>query len=414
MTRMPRVWRNQAFRYFFWGNGVSLFGYGIHFIAVAWIVLDRTGSEMAVAKLFTLANLPGLVVALYGGIIIDRVNRKHLLIFLDIFRGVSVLSVPIAMWAGYDHLWIVFVMEFLVGTGHSIFWSSANAFVQEVVSERNFMQANSFVSASYQTGSLAGSAAGGFLIAAFGPIIVLFIDAATYFWSALMIWQVKYTPTPTESKTKSGLQNFKDGLKLIREKYAVFLYMFMVILADVAIWGGLTILTVSYSEKTLLAGAEGFGLMDGFYGLGALLATGVVLAWIGHWSRHIVLMICYGIAAVTTFLLPILPLLKIAIVLYFFMGLSNNSARILTRTIFMEKIPNEYMGRANTVTGVYSRLMIIAMLSLVGWAIETGGIGLGFFINGLHFVIALAGVILALLLRRNFFDEPHVVSEVRV
>lgn len=154
--------------------------------------------------------------------------------------------------------------------------------------------------------------------------------------------------------------------------------------------------------------------MDGFYGLGALLATGVVLAWIGHWSRHIVLMICYGIAAVTTFLLPILPLLKIAIVLYFFMGLSNNSARILTRTIFMEKIPNEYMGRANTVTGVYSRLMIIAMLSLVGWAIETGGIGLGFFINGLHFVIALAGVILALLLRRNFFDEPHVVSEVRV
>lgn len=414
MIRMPRVWRNQAFRYFFWGNGVSLFGYGIHFIAVAWIVLDRTGSEMAVAKLFTLANLPGLVVALYGGIIIDRVNRKHLLIFLDLFRGVSVLSVPVAMWAGYDHLWIVFVMEFLVGTGHSIFWSSANAFVQEVVSERNFMQANSFVSASYQTGSLAGSAAGGFLIAAFGPIVVLFIDAATYFWSAFMIWQVEYTPTPTESKTKSGLQNFKDGLKLIRQKYAVFLYMFMVILADVAIWGGLTILTVSYSEKTLGAGAEGFGLMDGFYGLGALLATGVVLAWFGRWSRHTVLLICYGVAAITTFLLPILPILKIAIVLYFFMGLGNNAARILTRTIFMEKIPNEYMGRANTVTGVYSRLMIIAMLSLVGWAIETGGIGLGFFINGLHFVVALAGVVLAMLLRRNFFDEPRVVTEVRV
>lgn len=411
---MPRVWRNQAFRYFFWGNGVSLFGYGIHFIAVAWIVLDRTGSEMAVAKLFTLANLPGLVVALYGGIIIDRVNRKFLLIFLDLFRGVSVLSVPIAMWAGYDHLWIVFVMEFLVGTGHSIFWSSANAFVQEVVSERNFMQANSFVSASYQTGSLAGSAAGGFLIAAFGPMLVLFVDAATYFWSALMIWQVDYTPTPTESKTRSGMQNFKDGLKLIRQKYAVFLYMFMVVLADVAIWGGLTILTVSYSEKTLLAGAQGFGLMDGFYGLGALLATAMVLAWFGRWSRHRVLMVCYGVAAITTFLLPILPVLKIAVVLYFFMGLSNNSARILTRTIFMEKIPNEYMGRANTVTGVYSRFMIIAMLSLVGWAIETGGIGLGFFINGLHFVIALAGVVLVMILRRNFFDEPRVVTEVRV
>jgi len=414
MIKMPRVWQNRAFRYFFFGNGVSLFGFGIHFIAVAWIVLDRTGSEMAVAKLFTLAHLPGLVVALYGGVIIDRVNRKHLLIFLDLFRGVSVLSVPIAFWAGYDQLWIVYVMEFLVGTGHSIFWSSANAFVQEVVNEKNIMQANSFISASYQTGSLAGSAAGGFFIAAFGPVAVLLLDSATYFFSAIMLWQVDYTPTPTESKTKTGWQNFRDGLSLIREKYSVFLYMFMVIMADVAIWGGMTILTVSYSNNILGTGAQGFGLMDGFYGLGALIASWMVLSFFGRWQRSTILLVCYGIAAITTFLLPVMPLLKIAIILHFFMGLGNNSARILTRTIFMEKIPNEYMGRATTVTNIYSRLMIISMLSLVGWAIETGSVGLGYFINGLHFVIAFAGVLIVMFLKKNFFDVPHLVTEVRI
>ncbi|HCW77345.1 MAG TPA: hypothetical protein DHU63_12530 [Candidatus Marinimicrobia bacterium] len=109
-----------------------------------------------------------------------------------------------------------------------------------------------------------------------------------------------------------------------------------------------------------------------------------------------------------------MPLLKIAILLHFFMGLGNNSARILTRTIFMEKIPNEYMGRATTVTNIYSRLMIISMLSLVGWAIETGSVGLGYFINGLHFVIAFAGVLIVMFLKKNFFDVPHLVTEVRI
>ena len=228
----------------------------------------------------------------------------------------------------------------------------------------------------------------------------------------LPISRVDYTPTPTVSKTKSGWRNFVDGVQLIRQKYAVFLYMFMVIMADVAVWGGMTILTVSFSTKVLGTGAQGFGLMDGFYGLGALLATAVVLNYFNRGPRHVYLMIGYGIAAVTTFLLPVLPILKIAIGLHLLMGLGNNSARILTRTLFMEKIPNEFMGRATTVTAVYSRLMIIIMLSVVGWGIESGGIGLGYFINGLHFVIAFAGVVITLILRRHFFDEPHVVTEV--
>lgn len=412
MIHLPRVWQNRAFRYFFFGNGVSLFGWGIHFIAVAWIVLERTGSEMAVAKLFALANLPGLVVALYGGVLVDRLNRKHLLIFLDLFRATAVLSVPVAFWCGYDQLWIVYVMEFLVGIGHSMFWGSANAFVQEVVSERNFMQANSFVSASYQSGSLAGSAAGGFLIAAIGPIAVLLIDCCTYLFSALMIWQVDYTPTATLSKTKTGWQNFKDGAHLIRKKYTVFLYMFMAIMADVAVWGGMTVLTVSFAEKTLHAGAQGFGLMDGFYGLGALMATAVVLNFFNQGRRYIYLMVCYGIAAITTFLMPVFPALTIAIGLHFLMGLGNNSARILSRTLFMEKIPNEFMGRATTVTAIYSRLMILTMLAVVGWAIETGGIELGYVVNGLHFVTAFIGVVITLFLSRHFFDEPHIVTEI--
>lgn len=412
LPRMPRVWQNPAFRYFFWGNSVSLFGFGIHFIAVAWIVLERTGSEMAVAKLFTLAHLPGLLVALYGGVIVDRVNRKHLLIFLDLFRSIVVMAVPVAFWVGFDQLWVIYLMEFLVGAAHSVFWSSANAFVQEIVSEKNFMQANSFVSASYQSGSLAGSAAGGFMIAALGPIAVLLMDAATYLFSALMLMQVNYTPTPTESKTKTGWQNFRDGVRLIREKYVVFLYMFMAIMADVAVWGGMTILTVSFSEKTLGAGAQGFGLMDGFYGLGALLATAVVLKFFTGGRRYLYLLGCYGVAGAATFMLPGFPYLSVAVILHFLMGIGNNSARILSRTLFMEKIPNEYMGRATTVTAIYSRLMIITMLSVVGWAIETGGIGLGYFINGLHFVIAFAGVLLTWFIRKQFFDEPHLAAEV--
>jgi len=89
---MLDILRNKTFLLFFLGNIISLIGFGFNLIAFSWLVLEETGSEFALGKIMAAATTPGLILALFAGVIIDKVNRKWLLVILDIFR-VLVLAV---------------------------------------------------------------------------------------------------------------------------------------------------------------------------------------------------------------------------------------------------------------------------------------------------------------------------------
>ena len=83
---MIRLLKNYTFMLFFLGNIISLIGFGLNLIAVSWMVLEKTGSEYALGKIMAAATMPGLILAVFAGVIFDKVNRKWLLVFLDIFR----------------------------------------------------------------------------------------------------------------------------------------------------------------------------------------------------------------------------------------------------------------------------------------------------------------------------------------
>ncbi len=88
-------------------------------------------------------------------------------------------------------------------------------------------------------------------------------------------------------------------------------------------------------------------------------------------------------------------------VAYFLMGLHNNSARIIVRTIFMENIPNHIMGRVQTILGVYTRAMVVLSSLYAGWAIEYHNISLAINFTFLHFIISLFGILVLKIAWKN-------------
>ena len=76
---------------------MSLIGFGFNLIAISWMVLEKTGSEYTLGKIMASATAPGIALALFAGVIIDRVNRKWLLIYLDLFRMIVVMSFLIVL-----------------------------------------------------------------------------------------------------------------------------------------------------------------------------------------------------------------------------------------------------------------------------------------------------------------------------
>ena len=165
---MLTLLRNPTFILFFLGNAISLIGFGLNLISISWLVLEETGSELALGKIMAAATIPGVLLALFAGVIIDRMNRKWLMVILDIVRMVIILVFLSALLLNMFTMMSLFIMVFLMGIGNSLFWPTAQAFVQQLVEPDEYFNANALLSASYQTGSILGAGLGGLVVHYFG------------------------------------------------------------------------------------------------------------------------------------------------------------------------------------------------------------------------------------------------------
>ena len=390
---MLSILKNRTFLLLFLGNTISLIGFGFNLVGVSWLVLEVTGSELALGKLMAMATVPGVVLALFAGIIIDKVNRKWLLVVLDLFRMVVVGTFVILLIQDRFSMTALFITVLLMGTGSSLFWPTAQAFVQELVSAKDYFHANALLSASYQAGSILGAGIGGVVIHFYGVPTALAFNALTHLISALLISAAPFRRQVVHHEVESIWQSVSKGFIYFKEKAGVLMLGLTTILADVAIWGALSVLTITISKEVFLAGSLGYGLMEGFYGVGALISTVAVGYMTRFLGRGRALLLCYVVAGVMCLLAPISISIYLAGVAYFFMGLHNNAARICIRTIFMEQIPNKIMGRVQTILGVYTRLLVVASALSAGWITENLSVNTGMVFTAIHYLIALLGII---------------------
>ena len=390
---MLSILKNRTFLLLFLGNTISLIGFGFNLVGVSWLVLEVTGSELALGKLMAMATVPGVVLALFAGIIIDKVNRKWLLVVLDLFRMVVVGTFVILLIQDRFSMTALFITVLLMGTGSSLFWPTAQAFVQELVSAKDYFHANALLSASYQAGSILGAGIGGVVIHFYGVPTALAFNALTHLISALLISAAPFRRQVVHHEVESIWQSVSKGFIYFKEKAGVLMLGLTTILADVAIWGALSVLTITISKEVFLAGSLGYGLMEGFYGVGALISTVAVGYMTRFLGRGRALLLCYVVAGVMCLLAPIAISIYLAGVAYFFMGLHNNAARICIRTIFMEQIPNKIMGRVQTILGVYTRLLVVSSALSAGWITENLSVNTGMVFTAIHYLIALLGTI---------------------
>ena len=398
---MVRLLKNYTFMLFFMGNIISLIGFGLNLIAVSWMVLEKTGSEYALGKIMAAATIPGLILAIFAGVIIDKVNRKWLLVFLDIFRMFIVIGFLYVLSYNQFQITFLYPVALMMGLGNSLFWPTAQAFVQELVDKEEYFNANKLLSASYQVGSIFGAGLGGFIVHIYNPLIALWINAFTYAISAILISLAPFERENLQTFEKKLFNSILKGFSYLKTRMDIFILGVTTILSDVAIWGSMSVLTIAISKEIFHKGSLGYGIMDGLYGIGALTSTIVVGYMVSRLGNAHYLLICYIVASIMCFITPIMPNIYLAGIVYLVMGLHNNSARIIVRTIFMENIPNNIMGRVQTIFGVYTRTMVILSSLYAGWLIEYKSLPIAINFTSLHFIGALIGIVIVMKVWRN-------------
>src|SRR5881398_432990 len=107
---MRSILQKKALRFVFGANVVSMIGSGMNSAAVAWYILQATHSEIALGTFAVLQTLPAMLMLPFTGVIIDREDRRRLVMLLDATRAVIILAVSILAFAGRAKVWELYLM----------------------------------------------------------------------------------------------------------------------------------------------------------------------------------------------------------------------------------------------------------------------------------------------------------------
>jgi len=276
--------RNRNFRLLYIGQTISQLGDWFNAVAVYALLLDLTGSATAVATVMIVQYLPVAIVGPIAGIVVDRVDRRKLMVAADVLRGCLILVLLLVRRA--DQVWIVYVVMALVFAAQAFFEPARTATIPNVTTAEELLPANALSSATWSAMLAAGASIGGVVTAIFGRNVAFVINALSFFWSAAFILQTHYDstpaarPAPTSLAHWLGVTDLVEGVRYVRQNAHVA--ALMSVKAGWGLAGGVLLLLTVFGQRVFPLGAGsagGIGVLYGARGVGAALGP-IALRWI--------------------------------------------------------------------------------------------------------------------------------------
>jgi MFS family permease len=396
---MRSILQKPALRFVFAANVISMLGSGMNAAAVAWYILQATHSEIALGTFAVLQTIPAMLMLPFTGVIIDREDRRRLVMWLDALRAVIILAVSILAFMGKAKIWELYLMNTLVAAGFWMFWPTITALIQELTPGEEFVHANTFLLAGVQGGWLIAGSIVGFVYNRIGLGGVLLIDFSTYLVSFLCYFAVRkgrhVVPRPAELRAdivaaETAFERFgremREGIQFLRGKRKLVLLGISWALFLAAMMTGVVV-TPPLSDKVFHAGAVGYGWLNAGWGTGAFVSALYAPWFIASLGARRSIAISMGLLTIGMILAPLSPMLVIAVFIYGMMGSARGVSGVAINTSLMEQVPPHFMGRVQN-TFYFAGTALQICLALVVGAVAQASLVAGFSVIGLVYAVA--------------------------
>lgn len=390
-----------------------MIGSGMNSAAVTWYVLQVTHSEMALGTLLMLQTIPALLMLPFTGVVIDREDRRRLVMVLDAARSLIILMVAVLAYRGLAKLWEVYLMSVLVAAGFWMFWPTINALIQEMTPESRFVHANSFLLAGFQGGWLIAGSMVGFVYNAIGLSGILFIDFASYvvsFACYLFVRKGRHTVAPAapavlhESALSRFLHELREGIAYIKVRPQILLLgsAWSLFLGAMLTNG---VITAPFSDHILKAGAIGYGWLNCGWAIGACVGAFYSPALIGGKGHRRAIGVSMAVMGLSMIALPLIgsrihgsfhlsglgivaTALAVSVLLYAIMGCGRALGGVAITSTMMELVPKHFMGRVQNTFYFAATCMQFGLSVFVGAVAHKRGLALAFAIVGTLYLLA--------------------------
>src|SRR5664279_1781867 len=389
---MREMLQHRGMRLLVAANLISMIGSGMNAAAVIWYILQATHSEVSLGLLVALQTLPSLLLLPFTGVLIDREDRRHLMMWLDLCRGLVILVVAALALTHQVRVWHVYGMTILVSVGFWMFWPTINALVQELSPESKLLDSNSLMLAAVQGGWVLAGAIVGFVYNKIGLGGILLLDCATYAVSIACVYHVRrgrvtVSPQQPQAGDKAPpatavaryMHELMEGIRYVHSNRRVRLLgmAWALFIAGMMTQG---VISAPLSDRILHRGAVGYGWINAGWAFGAFTSMFFASQFIRRNGAHRSVVLTMCVIGAALLFLPQIPWIILTVPIYFLMGSGRGVGGIAIQSEMMEMVPKHFMGRTqNTFFFLASALQIITAM-IAGEAAHRNGLQYGFYV----------------------------------
>ena len=353
--------REREFRLLFAGRAVSLVGSAIAPVALAFAVLDLTGSKTDLGLILACREIPLLVFLLVGGIWADRLPRNKVMMTANVVSGFAQASAAALLITGNAEVWHLAALASVNGGASAFFFPASSGVVPQTVPSPLLQQANALLQLAMNTALIGGAALAGFLVAGFGSGWAIAIDAGTYLLAAALIASMRL-PAVVREQATSLLHDLAVGWREFRSRTWLWVIVLQFSFLLMVTLGAFSVLGPAVADAEL-GGAKAWGAILTAQTAG-LVAGG--LLGLRFRPRRMLVAATLGILLAPAPLIALGFPLSVPLIaaVAFVSGVGHEVFGLLWHTTMQQEIPTEKLSRVYS----YDALGSIGLVP-IGYAI---------------------------------------------
>ena len=268
--------REPLFRSLWLAAVISYVGTWMQNVGAGWLMASLTSSPFMVGLVQAAMALPVFLVVLPAGALADVVDRRKLLLITQLWMVAAATALGIFTLSGHITPWLLLLFTFILGLGAVMNDPAWQAITPDVVSRQNFASAVALNSAGFNVARAIGPALGGLVIATAGSGSAFLLNGLSFFGVIVFLYRWRRVDDSAAASERI-FQALASGVRHLRESAAVKSVLVRTLMFSFAASAVLALLPLIARPY----GSVGFGILLGFFGLGALLGT-AVLSWLRH------------------------------------------------------------------------------------------------------------------------------------
>jgi MFS family permease len=390
--RRPGPLREREFRRLFAGRTISMAGSAMAPVALAFAVLDLTGSTTDLGLVLAAREIPTVAFILFGGVWADRLPRHRVMVASNLLSGASQAAAAALLISGGARIWQLAALAAVNGSSSAFFFPASTGVVPQTVPQPMLQQANAALRLSLNATNIVGAAIGGILVAATSPGWAIAIDAASYGAAAACIGAMNL-PGGVRVEGSTVLHELREGWQDFWSRTWLWAIVLQFAIVNAVETGSVNVLGPAVAKKHL-GGAGAWGGVLAAISLGLVLTGVVMLRWR---PRRILRAATFGIFPMV---LPLVALawpapLSVVIVAGFLAGAGVEVFGVLWDTAMQQEIPGEKLSRLSSYDALGSFVLTPVGLAVAGPLGAAIGLRTTFLGSAVLIVVATALVLVS-------------------